>query len=154
MSYARSPRAVCSTTIGTRFSARSFMNSPSLPSPPSGAGGATLQYLIRHRAATSTQLGSLAGRSAGPISRASGTGCHGPTKPGQLAEGHRPVGDLRAPEHPVDDLILEHGGLDLTHRIGVLQVGTSHFVRIRVRGDEIRETHLHALTIDLQVLGT
>ena len=25
MSYARSPRAVCSTTIGTRFNARSFM---------------------------------------------------------------------------------------------------------------------------------
>src|SRR6516164_3250753 len=50
----------------------------------------------------------------------------------ELAEGHRPLGDACTPDDPIDHLLLERGGLDLAHRVGVLQVCAPRFLRIRI----------------------
>src|SRR5690606_17965340 len=62
--------------------------------------------------------------------------------------------DLRPLEDTVDDLVLEHGGFDLTHGLGALQVGASHFIRVRVGRHQLVQALLHTFAVDLEVLRT
>ncbi len=90
MSYERSPRAVCSTTIGIRFNARSFIvNSCKLFSQASPAR-------------TCVSSAKVAGFSV----------------------------TLAWPSTQSIACCLEHLRLDLSHHVGVLQVGASHFIGI------------------------
>ena len=91
MSYDRSPRAVCSTTIGIRFNARSFI-----------VNLLTLQTLIRPRSAELVSSEKVAGLSV----------------------------TLAWPSTQSIACCFEHLRLYLSHHVGVLQVGASHFIGV------------------------
>ena len=55
----------------------------------------------------------------------------GLTEAGEFLESHRLLGDLRVCEHPVDHLLLERRGLDLPHRVLVLQVRAPRLLGVR-----------------------
>src|SRR6516165_8385769 len=51
---------------------------------------------------------------------------------GELGKGHRPLGDLGTTDDPIDYLVLERGGLDLSNRIRILQICAPRLVRVRI----------------------
>src|SRR3954469_18228684 len=101
MSYERSPRAVCSTTMGIRFRPRSFIE--------------RLLFSIGLDLAELRQLG----------------------------EGRGFLADLCLAENPFDRLLLEYLRLYLPHHLRVLQVGSSHFLWVRIRTGEFVQLFLH-----------
>src|SRR5690606_3935916 len=121
MSYARSPRAVCSTTIGTRFRAValtlvSLGTKKGVP-PPSFARVRCVQSSRRISGRRSMGPAREAPppkrdrKASGPTGPPFRSACH------ELLERPRLVRDLRALEKRLHDLILEHARLDLRHQL-------------------------------------
>src|SRR6185437_2763265 len=98
MSYARSPRPLCSITIGIR------------PSPLGSSIVRLRQWFVR----------ALPARSAVAA------------RPHHGIEGRRLVGHRRACEDPVDDVLLEHGGLEVAEALGLLVMPAYHGLRLLV----------------------
>src|SRR5271156_344271 len=131
MSYARSPRAVCSTTIGTRLSARVVMDSR------------LLDYLI-HLRLVRTGLGKFKSAALGGSSA---------VKVHYFFESRSPLVHRSMRQNPFHYLVFERQTLHLPHRIRVLQVRTLQGGRIAVRADHFVEPCVRAGRIEHDVLA-
>src|ERR1700722_11893728 len=116
MSYARSPRAVCSTTIGTKLSARVVMECRPL-------------RMSRSKPRTPIRRSE---DSTGPFQDVC---CESGLKVHELFESRTLVVHLSMREHPVHHLVLQCQTLHLAHRIRVLQIGAFHGRCIAVHTD-------------------
>src|SRR5690606_27390182 len=158
MSYARSPRAVCSTTIGTRFRAVTL----TLVSLGTKQGVPTPSF-ARIRCVQSSRR--ISGRgSKGSVPRGAdpenGSSRHGAFRPRpfssarhELLERSRLVRDLRALEKRLHDLILEHARLDLRHQLAARAVQACSFFGILVRCDQLVDATLRSGPVEFDPVG-
>src|ERR1700683_4144970 len=66
---------------------------------------------------------------------------------GELGKSHCSLGHARPLHQKVHHLVFERRGLDLPHRVLVLQVGASRLLGIRIACREILQSRMHALTV-------
>src|SRR5579862_720677 len=139
MSYARSPRPLCSITIGIR------------PRP----WGSSMRLL--------SSMNETAGKRRWPrtkkmgprhpcVKRRPATGLCGPARSHYLLERHRPIGDLRARHDPVDDVLLEHHRLEVTKPLGLLVMPAHHRLRLLVSLRGFGHDRPHLVRLRVQVL--
>src|SRR5262245_7246906 len=71
----------------------------------------------------------------------------------ELGKGHRVLAGACMLDDPVDHLVLERSGLDLTHRFSVLQIRAARLVGVWIALHQGIKARQHALAIHLQPLG-